>query len=288
MSQPSLSTSSKHTKEQSNHKNVGTEIDLSDVITDVIPLSMFHVHARTSTSRKGKSSKVSTSSSPSMTARNIKTLESSTVVKKPRSMTSMYLDPISVEPNVGDFEEWHVMPNVMEDVEASETSNRPSQRLTPRIDKRFNNIKGQAIESSSTPSKSLRKRASVGPTKRWRKVITPVYKKKSLKRKEVPSESSDSDRDVEHNVQDIVSTARKQAFGKKIPANIPEVPIDNISFHSIENVEKWKFFYQRRLTLESELGKDAFECKEVMSLIQEAGLMKTVTGFGKCYEMLVK
>ncbi|XP_050914826.1 uncharacterized protein LOC127129746 [Lathyrus oleraceus] len=56
----------------------------------------------------------------------------------------------------------------------------------------------------------------------------------------------------------------------------------------MENVEKWKFVYQRRLSLERELGKDAFEYKKVMSLIQEARLMKTVTGFGKCYEMLVK
>ena len=56
----------------------------------------------------------------------------------------------------------------------------------------------------------------------------------------------------------------------------------------MENVEKWKFVYQRRLALERELGKDAFEYKKVMSLIQEARLMKTVIGFGKFYEMLVK
>ncbi|XP_050909837.1 uncharacterized protein LOC127123679 [Lathyrus oleraceus] len=56
----------------------------------------------------------------------------------------------------------------------------------------------------------------------------------------------------------------------------------------MENVEKWKYVYQRRLAYERELGKDAFECKKVLSLIQEAGLMNTVTGFGKCYEMLVK
>ncbi|XP_050915065.1 uncharacterized protein LOC127130024 [Lathyrus oleraceus] len=130
-----------------------------------------------------------------------------------------------------------------------------SQRLAPGITKRLKNRKGQAVESSSTPFKSLRKRASVGPTKRWSK--------------------------------DIVSTARKQASGKKIPANIPKVPIDNISFHYVENVEKWKFIYQRRLALEKELGKDDFECKEVMSLIKEVRLMKTVIGFGKCYEMLV-
>ncbi|XP_050875420.1 uncharacterized protein LOC127079051 [Lathyrus oleraceus] len=85
-----------------------------------------------------------------------------------------------------------------------------------------------------------------------------------------------------------MSIAIKQAFGKKIPTNIPKVRIDNILFHSMENIEKWKFVYQRSLALERELGKDAFECKEVMSLIQEAGLNETVTRFGKCYEILVK
>ncbi|XP_050909888.1 uncharacterized protein LOC127123731 [Lathyrus oleraceus] len=329
-------------------------------------------NARTSASRKGKPFKVSTSSSPSMTARNVKIVEPSTTVKKPQSMTSLYLDPVNVEPNVGASEECPVIPNVMEDVEASKPSNKPmyvttlskssmiisdkdnvdknisvlfshvlgiepktgvvsdvstslaqpdnttetpqdksdvnmltlspekskykvdyeritgdladkgensaekkyqstnivniedldsdympiGQGLASIITKRLKNRKGQDIESSSRPSKSLRNRTSVGPTKRLRK--------------------------------DIISTARKQASGKKIPANIPEVPIDNISFHSVENVKKWKFVYQRRLALERELGKDAYECKEVMSLIQEAGLMKTITGFGKCYEMLVK
>ncbi|XP_050914729.1 uncharacterized protein LOC127129619 [Lathyrus oleraceus] len=129
---------------------------------------------------------------------------------------------------------------------------------------------------------------NVGPTKGWSKVVTHISKKKSLKRNEVPSGFRESGYDVKHNVQDIVSATRKQAFGKKIPTNVPEVPIENISFHFVDNVEKWKFVYQRRLSLESELGKYAFECKEVISLIQEVGLMKSVIGFGKCYEMLVK
>lgn len=60
MSQLFISTPSKHTKEQSNPKNVGTEIDLSDVITNFVSLSMVTSHAtpirkaRTSTSRKAK------------------------------------------------------------------------------------------------------------------------------------------------------------------------------------------------------------------------------------------
>lgn len=106
-------------------------MDLSDVITNVTPLSIVPVYAtpirkaKTSSLRKGKPSKVSTSSSPSMTTKNIKTFEPSTAVKKPHSITSLYLDPINVEPNVGVFKDFSVIPNVMEDVEASETSNRP-------------------------------------------------------------------------------------------------------------------------------------------------------------------
>ncbi|XP_050918690.1 uncharacterized protein LOC127136137 [Lathyrus oleraceus] len=50
----------------------------------------------------------------------------------------------------------------------------------------------------------------------------------------------------------------------------------------------WKYVYQKRLALERELAQSVLECKEIMDLIQEAGLMKTVTQFSKCYEMLVK
>ncbi|XP_050897684.1 uncharacterized protein LOC127104541 [Lathyrus oleraceus] len=369
MSQPSISTLRKYFKEQANPKNIGTEIDLSDVITDVVPLSIIFVHAtpmrkaRTFSSRKGKPSKVSTSSTSTMTAINMNAHEPHTVVKKPQSMTSLYLNPISIEPNVDVSKDCPGVTNVIEDVETYGTNNRPrsvttlskssmivadrddidknirvfisqvlaidpktnvvtdvstslaqpdknienpmdksdvnvptlspeklkdkerfeemigdlndkdkipiekndqptnivniveldsddvpiGRRLAPGISKRLKNKKGQVIESSSIPSKFSRKVASVGP----------------------------------------ISTSRKQAPGKKIPTNILEVPIDNISFHSVENVEKWKFVYQRRLALEMELGKNDFECKEVMSLIQKDGLMKTVTGFGKCYGMHV-
>ncbi|XP_050909716.1 uncharacterized protein LOC127123550 [Lathyrus oleraceus] len=44
----------------------------------------------------------------------------------------------------------------------------------------------------------------------------------------------------------------------------------------------------KRLALERELAQNVLECKDIMDLIQEAGLMKTVTQFSKFYEMLVK
>ncbi|XP_050874964.1 uncharacterized protein LOC127078562 [Lathyrus oleraceus] len=44
----------------------------------------------------------------------------------------------------------------------------------------------------------------------------------------------------------------------------------------------------KRLALERELAQNVLDCKDIMDLIQEAGLIKTVTPFSKCYEMLVK
>jgi hypothetical protein len=105
--------------------------------------------------------------------------------------------------------------------------------------------------------------------------------------KEVPV--SDSDYDVELEVLDIMPPGKKRdAGGKKVPVNVPETPIDNVSFHHVANAQKWKYVCERRLALERELGKDALECKQVMDLIDEVGLRKSVSGFGNCYEMLVK
>ncbi|KAH1214974.1 hypothetical protein GmHk_13G036222 [Glycine max] len=81
---------------------------------------------------------------------------------------------------------------------------------------------------------------------------------------------------------------RAKTSGRKVPDNVPDAPLDNISFHSIGNAERWKFVYQRRLALERELGRAALDCKEIMDLIKTAGLLKTVTKLGDCYESLVR
>ncbi|XP_050896717.1 uncharacterized protein LOC127103507 [Lathyrus oleraceus] len=51
---------------------------------------------------------------------------------------------------------------------------------------------------------------------------------------------------------------------------------------------EWKYVYHKRLVVERELAQNVLECKEIVDLIQEAGLMKTVTQLSKCYEILVK
>ncbi|KAI5418811.1 hypothetical protein KIW84_043151 [Lathyrus oleraceus] len=131
MSQPFVSTPSNHTKEQSNPRSDSTDVNLAEVITDVVPLSMVSGHTnpirepRKTNSIKGKPSKVITFSSPSMVSHDVKILEPSTVVKKPLSMTSMYLDPINVEPNVDASAKRFVIRKVMGNVETSENTNKP-------------------------------------------------------------------------------------------------------------------------------------------------------------------
>jgi len=161
------------------------------------------------------------------------------------------------------------------------------RRLTSGIAKRLKKRKGKAISNESQPSKATKKSVVLGPTKGWSKVNALTTKKKSLKRNEVPM--SDSDYDVEKDVLDIVpSTKKRTAGGKKVLVNVPETLIDNVSFHHVSNVEKWKYVCKRRITLERELEKDALECEQVMKLIDEAVLRKSVSGFGDCYQKLVK
>lgn len=134
MSQPSVSTPSRRTKEQSNPRIVCIDVDHSEVVIDIVPLSIILVHVtpirkpRTTSSKKDKPSKVRKSSSPfmsvQMAASDVRKFEPSTAIKKPHSMTSMYLDPINVEPNIDASSKSYVVPKVMENVETSENTNK--------------------------------------------------------------------------------------------------------------------------------------------------------------------
>ncbi|XP_058784437.1 uncharacterized protein LOC131659240 [Vicia villosa] len=128
--------------------------------------------------------------------------------------------------------------------------------FNPSIAKRLMRRKGkQDVVENSSKKKVVAKPTSVGPKKSWTKC--DIHPKKK------------------------VSTS-------KLASSVPEVPIDNISFHYPSSVLRWKFVYQKRLALERNLAQNALEYEEIMNLIHEAGLMKTVTQFSKCYEVLVK
>ncbi|KAH1221770.1 hypothetical protein GmHk_12G035109 [Glycine max] len=173
-------------------------------------------------------------------------------------------------------------PGDLIDLEEVESDEEPiANKLAPGIAERLQSRKGKTPIKRSGRIKTMAQKKStpITPTtSRRSKVAIP-----SKKRKEISS--SDSDDDVE---LDVSTSKRAKKSGRKVPGNVPDAPLDNISFHSIGNVEKWKYVYQRRLAVERELGRDALDCKEIMDLIKAAGLLKTVTKLGDCYESLVK
>ncbi|XP_050909822.1 uncharacterized protein LOC127123663 [Lathyrus oleraceus] len=164
--------------------------------------------------------------------------------------------------------------------------------VVPSIAKRVRTRREQKTVAQRSPRKKIDvptspnpkvvesslKRKGHGPTKTWSKGVPKKNKTKSV--------VVESDSDVPCDVPDTLS--KKKPTTSKLAASVSEVPIDNISFHFASSVNRWKYVYQKRLALERELAQNVLECKEIMDLIQEAGLMKTVTQFSKCYEMLVK
>lgn len=71
-------------------------------------------------------------------------------------------------------------------------------------------------------------------------------------------------------------TSKKRIGGKIVPVNIHATSLDTVSFHSEQSVYKWKYMFQRRVSRERELGKNAFECCEITDLMKDVGLMKTI------------
>ncbi|XP_057444278.1 uncharacterized protein LOC130736465 [Lotus japonicus] len=138
-------------------------------------------------------------------------------------------------------------------------------------------------KTKSTPTTSKSKQKYVRGKGKQQKV-----KSKSVTKKKVPLAAEESGSDVEGDVEDILPSEKKKYVGKRIPQNVPAVPIDNVSFHAEGHVQKWKYVCQRRVAKERDVGSDVLECKEVVALIENAGLMKTILKVGRCYEKLVR
>ncbi|XP_058755702.1 uncharacterized protein LOC131628912 [Vicia villosa] len=144
--------------------------------------------------------------------------------------------------------------------------------VNPGIAKRLMTRKKGLIKS-----RDVSQSVSIGPTKSWSKVIPKKRKAQAI---------VDSDSDVDVDAQDIPLS--KKLTTSNLGASVPEVPIDNISFHYPSSVNRWKYVHHNRLALEMELAQNVLENKEIMDLIHEAGLLKTVVHLPTCYEMLVK
>jgi hypothetical protein len=159
------------------------------------------------------------------------------------------------------------------------------------IAKRLRSNKGKAVaamvETPQPVKKPKGKGVSVGPKKAWSKVTPKTSAVKTRKRK--AESSSESDHNVEEDVSNIPATSSVvKKTVKRVPPVVKFVATDNISFHYPEYASRWKFVFQRRMALERELGAEALKIDEIVNLIKEAGLMKTVSKLGPCYEQLVK
>ncbi|TYK27067.1 uncharacterized protein E5676_scaffold95G00660 [Cucumis melo var. makuwa] len=75
---------------------------------------------------------------------------------------------------------------------------------------------------------------------------------------------------------------------KKIPTNVPSVPIDGISFHHEESVQRWKFVMQRRIVDAVNISDKYQSCMSIMDLIHKAGLEKTISNVGPFYPQLIR
>ncbi|XP_045791641.1 cell wall protein RTB1-like [Trifolium pratense] len=178
-----------------------------------------------------------------------------------------------------------------EDLQPPPTQKGIGRRLRSRTTTPAPVVTTTPIVTKKTKDNTL-KPVKYGPKKGWSKPIPPPEKKKGvLKRKNAPS--SDSDFEAEKDDSSIKPPAKKAMSAKKAmpqsaAPDIEDFPCDNVSFHLPSYAQRWGIICKRRLALERELGKDILECEEIVSLINDAGLIKTVWGLGSCYEKLVR
>ncbi|XP_045822302.1 uncharacterized protein LOC123915204 [Trifolium pratense] len=158
-------------------------------------------------------------------------------------------------------------------------------RCVPLSTRRLRSSTGKGLATSS-------EKAVFGPRKQWSKVTVPSEsKKKIVKRKTISSSDSDYEEDQDAGASPAASPAaspQKSAKRKRMAPNVPSVPIDNVSFHCVEYVDRWKFVVKRRIAIERNLNEDFLKCQDIVNLIEEAGLIKTVSELGKCYEKLTR
>ncbi|XP_050909205.1 uncharacterized protein LOC127122976 [Lathyrus oleraceus] len=84
------------------------------------------------------------------------------------------------------------------------------------------------------------------------------------------------------------SPERRPHADKDDDSSRSEIEVATEGLCSLDGAAKWKYVIQRRVAIERELGQEAVEVKEVIELIKNTGLMKTVATLPQCYEGLVK
>ncbi|XP_058761125.1 uncharacterized protein LOC131634470 [Vicia villosa] len=114
----------------------------------------------------------------------------------------------------------------------------PKRKVTPKS-LSINYIKKKTTSTSPIKSIAVSQSVSVGPTKSWSKVVPKKRKAQAI---------VESDSDVDVDIKDI--PLRKKPTTSKLADSVPEVPINNISFHYPSSVNRWKYVHHKRLALQ--------------------------------------
>jgi len=161
-----------------------------------------------------------------------------------------------------------------------------AKREVERVAKRLRSNKRKVVYHEDETPKFKNKTAGIDCKKIWSKVKVKSTATRSRKRK--VASSDESDYYVGEDVSGINVSASKRFTEMKVVKTVTNVPIDKASFHFPENALRWKYIFHRRLALERELGKEAMEMEQVMSMIKEVGLLKTVCNIGNCFILVFR
>ncbi|KAK2373930.1 hypothetical protein QL285_074931 [Trifolium repens] len=191
-------------------------------------------------------------------------------------VTTSDLNIKDVEANVSTSKDTTSKEHPMED-DSKDTQETPLSEEEAEISETLEVIEiGEETESEEIAPRRSQSIADRIRRNRGKKMVIPksYLEEKSQKRKRKPESSSEFEPDVEDDVPDIMSKKRKAAT--------------STFFHNKENEQRWRIVSQRRMATERELSSEALSYKEITTLLEEAKLMKTVLGVGKCYERLVR
>lgn len=83
------------------------------------------------------------------------------------------------------------------------------------------------------------------------------------------------------------SSAKRKGKAASI-GNVASVPLDGVFFHSEEGASLWKYVVKRKIVKEKELSPSTQECLNLMDLLLEVELDKTVLCLGPFYPQLVR
>ncbi|PNX58653.1 envelope-like protein, partial [Trifolium pratense] len=144
-----------------------------------------------------------------------------------------------------------------------------TERTPASSTRRLRSNAGKGVDVSNVPVKTAKENKIYSLKRQWSKITGPSEpKKKLLWRKTISSSDSEFEED-QHATASPAASSKKSVKKKRIPQDVFPVPIDNISFHCVENVDTWKCVVKRRLAVERNSVKNSHNAKSLLILLMK-------------------